>query len=82
LAAGSFLFKTFPYEKIGIKASLENDVFKVNGTIREGGAGYLVKRGAFSGVNIVNQNPDKLINSKDMVNRIKRIGVQGGPVVK
>jgi hypothetical protein len=82
--AGAFasLFKTFPYEKIGIKASLENDVFRVNGTIKEGGTEYLVKRGAFSGVNIVNQNPDNRISFKDMVNRIKRIGVRGGPVVK
>jgi len=82
--AGAFasFFKTFPYEKIGIRASLENDVFKVNGTIKEGGTEYLVKRGAFSGVNIVNQNPDNRISFKDMVNRIKRIGAGGGPVVK
>jgi hypothetical protein len=82
--AGAFasFFKTFPYEKIGIRASLENDVFKINGTIKERGTEYLVKRGAFSGVNIVNQNPDNRISFKDMVNRIKRIGVKGGPVVK
>jgi len=82
--AGAFasLFKKFPYEKIGIKASLENDVFTVNGTIREGGTEYLVKRGSFSGVDIVNQNPDNRISFKDMVKRIKRIGAKGGPVVK
>jgi len=82
--AGAFasLFKTFPYEKIGIKANLENDVFTVNGTIREGGTEYLVKRGSFSGVDIVNQNPDNRISFKDMVKRIKRIGSKGGPVVK
>ncbi|MDH4205037.1 MAG: hypothetical protein OEV45_05875 [Desulfobacteraceae bacterium] len=82
--AGAFasLFKKFPYEKIGIKANLENDVFTVNGTIREGGTEYLVKRGSFSGVDIVNQNPDNRISFKDMVKRIKRIGSKGGPVVK
>ncbi|MEJ2656545.1 MAG: hypothetical protein P8012_05040 [Desulfobacterales bacterium] len=82
--AGAFasFFKTFPYEKIGIRASLENDVFKVNGTIREGDTEYLVKRGGFSGVNIINQNPDNRISFKDMVSRIKRIGAGGGPVVK
>jgi len=82
--AGAFasLFKTFPYKKIGIKANLENDVFTVNGTIREGGTEYLVKRGSFSGVDIVNQNPDNRISFKDMVKRIKRIGFKGGPVVK
>ena len=82
--AGAFasLFKKFPYEKIGIRASLENDVFTVNGTIKEDGIEYLVKRGGFSGVNIVNQNPDNRVSFKDMVKRIKRIGSKGGPVVK
>ena len=82
--AGAFasFFKKFSYEKIGIRASLENDVFTVNGTIREGGTEYLVKRGSFSGVDIVNQNPDNRISFKDMVKRIKRIGSKGSPVVK
>jgi len=82
--AGAFasFFKTFPYKKIGIKANLENDVFTVNGTIREGGVEYLVKRGSFSGVDIINQNPDNRISFKDMVKRIKRIGSKGGPVVR
>ena len=82
--AGAFasFFKKFPYEKIGIRASLENDVFTVNGTIREGGTEYLVKRGSFSGVDIINQNPDNRVSFKDMVKRIKRIGSKGGPVVK
>jgi hypothetical protein len=82
--AGAFasFFKKFPYEKIGIRASLENDVFTVNGIIREGDTEYLVKRGRFSGVNIVNQNPDNRVSFKDMVKRIKRIGSKGGPVVK
>jgi len=82
--AGAFVsfFKKFPYEKIGIQANLENDVFTVNGTIREGGTEYLVKRGSFSGVNVVNQNTDNRISFKDMVKRIKRIGSKGDPVVK
>jgi len=80
-ALASF-FKKFPYEKIGIQANLENDVFTVNGTIREGGTEYLVKRGSFSGVDVVNQNLDNRISFKDMVKRIKRIGSKGAPVVK
>jgi hypothetical protein len=83
--AGSFtvLFKEFPYNKIGVKASLENDVFRVNGTNRKGGKEYLVERGRFSGVNIVNQNPDNRIRFKDMVKRIKRVTAGGrGPVIK
>ncbi|MCJ7809281.1 MAG: hypothetical protein MUP26_03355, partial [Desulfobulbaceae bacterium] len=82
--AGAFasVFEKFPYEKIGIRASLENDMFTINGTIREGGTEYLVKRGSFSGVNIVNQNPDNRISFKDMVKRIERITHKGGAVVK
>jgi hypothetical protein len=85
LAGGvALLFRKFPYQKIGVRATLENDEFSVNGTVREGGYEYLVKRGSFSGVNVVNQNPDNRISFKDMVKRIKRITVKGsgGPVVK
>ncbi len=83
--AGAFasLFKEFPYEKIGIHATLENDIFTVNGTIHEGGKEYLVKRGLFSGVNVVNQNPDNRVGFKDMIKRFKRItSSKGGPVIK
>ena len=83
--AGSLasLFRNFPYEQIGIRASLGNDVFRINGTIREGGMEYLVKRGGLSGVNVVNQNPDNRISFKDMVKRIKRVTARsGGPVIK
>jgi hypothetical protein len=31
------IFEEFPYKKIGIRASLENDVFRINGTIKEVG---------------------------------------------
>jgi hypothetical protein len=80
-AFGSF-FKKFPYKKIGIRAYLENDVFTINGTIREDGTEYLVKRGSFSGVNVVNQNPENRISFKDMVKRTKRITHKKVPVVK
>jgi hypothetical protein len=81
--AGAFasIFEKFPYEKIGIRAGLENDMFTINGTIREGATEYLVKRRGVSGVNIVNQNPDNRINFKDMVKRIQRITHKGGAVV-
>ena len=48
----------------------------------EGGTEYLVKRGSFPGVDVVNQNPDDRISFKDMVNRIKRISSKESPVVK
>jgi hypothetical protein len=73
--AGTFvyLFKELPYEKIGIRARLENDVFRINGTIRQDGKEYLVKRGGLAGVDVVNQNPDNRIGFKDMLKRLKRV---------
>jgi hypothetical protein len=66
-------FETLGYKKIGVKASLNNDFFTINGTINEGGTEYIMKRSGISGVNIVNRNPDNRIRFKDMVNRIKRV---------
>lgn len=84
-AAGvlSSFFKKFPYKKIGVKASLENDVFRINGTIKDGDKEYLIKKSGFSGVDVVNQNPDNRTSFKDMVKRIKRVtSSKGGPVIK
>jgi len=82
--AGAFasIFERFPYKKIGIRANLENDMFAINGTIKEDGTEYLVKRRTFSGINIVNQNPDNRISFKDMLKRINRITHKGGAVVQ
>lgn len=81
--AGTFasVFKKFPYEKIGVRARLENDMFMINGTIQEDGAEYIVKRSGLSGINIVNQIPDNRIHFKDMVKRIQRISHKGGAVI-
>lgn len=82
---GAFVsfFKELPYEKIGLKASLENDLFKINGTIEENGREYLVKKGGFSGVDVIIGTPgSNTISFKDMVKRIKRVTAsQEGPVV-
>ncbi len=73
--AGSLasVIQKFPYNKIGIRSSLLNDAFRINGTIKENGQEYLVKRGSFSGVNVINQNPNTWISFKDMVKRIGRV---------
>ena len=77
------LFKEFSYSRIGVRASLYNDTFRINGTIRENEKEYLVKKGGLSGVDVVNLNPDNRISFKDMVKRIKRIQQSdSGPVVK
>ena len=75
------LFKEFPYDKIAVQASLENDVFRIGGPLREGDKVYLVKRSGLSGVNVVNQDPDGRISFKDMMKRIKRVTApqQGTP---
>lgn len=73
---GAFVsfFRELPYEKIGVKASLENDVFRINGTIRENGKEYLIKKGGFSGVDVIIGTPgSNTISFKDMLRRIKRI---------
>jgi hypothetical protein len=76
-------FKKFNYRKIGVKASLENDMFKVNGLIHENGREYLIKKSGFSGVDIVNSNPDNRIGFKDMVKRIQRVlSPHASPVVQ
>ena len=83
--AGSFaeFFREFSYWKIGIAATLENDVFRIKGTIEQDGREYLVKKSGFSGVDVVNLNPDNRISFKDMVKRIRRISkTGGGPVIR
>ncbi|WP_153306194.1 hypothetical protein [Desulfatiglans anilini] len=81
--AGGFasLFQEFPYSKLGIHATLANDLFRIDGTIREDGKEYLVKRRGFAGVNVVNQSPGSAIGFKDMVKRIQRIRSGSGPVI-
>jgi hypothetical protein len=76
-------FKEFPYKKIGVAATLDNDIFRIRGTIKEDGKEFIVKRGGLSGVNVINQNPDNRIRFQDMVKRVKRITAgKGGPVIE
>jgi len=83
--AGAFssLFETLNYEKIGIRATLENDLFTINGTVRDQGREFLMKGSLIAGVNIINQNPDNRIRFKDMVKRIRRATSSGAkPVIR
>jgi hypothetical protein len=66
-------FKEYPYSKIGILCTLENDTFSVRGKIREGGNEYLVRRGWLRGIDVIIQNPDNSISFGDMEERIGRI---------
>ncbi len=83
--AGHFasLFREFVYAKMGIRAVLENDQFRINGTIAEGGVEYIVRKGGVPGVDVVNLNPANQISFKDMVKRVQRLAEPGaGPVVR
>ena len=74
---GSFWMKFvrgFRYEKLGIVSTLRNDTFTLNGTIREGGTEYLVKKPALFGISVVNRDPTRKISFKEMTGRLKRIG--------
>ncbi len=68
-----YFFKEFSYKRIGISCSLNNDLFVLHGLIKKGGREYLVERGFFGGVNVINMNPGGRIRFKDMVERLKRI---------
>ena len=83
--SGAFItvFDKLPYSKIGIHASLASDSFRIKGSDWEGGPDYLVKRGSFSGVDVVNRNPYTPISFKDMLNRIKGVMTsKSGPVIE
>jgi len=66
-----------------VHATLKNDIFRINGTIRENGKEYLVRRSALGGVDVINQSTDNRASFKDMIKRITRI-TEGsrGPVVQ
>ena len=68
------LFKKFSYSRIGISCRLKNDVFELHGLYKSGNKEYLVKRGFFGGVNVINMNPKGKISFRDMLDRLKRIG--------
>ncbi len=67
------LFKTFSYSELGIACYLNNDFFTIRGTVVEDGTEYLLKRGIFGGINIINQNPKNRISWNDMLRRMERI---------
>jgi hypothetical protein len=72
----------FGYTKIGISCSLKNDIFTLNGTIREKGVEYLVKRSWLFGISVVNKKTRNKIRFKDMMDRLKRIGESEGATTK
>lgn len=83
--SGSFwlrFIRGFRYEKIGILSTLKNDTFTIDGTIRENGMEYLVKRPRLFGISVINRMPGKTIGFKDMMSRLNRVGQSSPPVIK
>ena len=68
------LVHSFNYSRIGIACSLRNDVFRLQGTVIEGGIQYLVRRATFFGIDVVNAKPVNTISFKDMLGRLERVG--------
>lgn len=71
-------FKEYPYSRIGIKCTLENDKFHLNGKIHEGDTEYFIRRGFLRGIDVVNMSPDNTISFQDMQERIGRIFKKDG----
>ena len=68
-----YFFQEFPYEKIGFRCTLNNDVFRIKGLIKEGEDEYIVKKPLFTGINVINRSGDNQISFSDMLKRLKRV---------
>ncbi len=66
-------FKSFSYDKIGIRCILKNDFFSLEGLIKEGNTEYLIRKRGIKGVNVINKQSPNLISWREMINRLKRI---------
>ncbi len=66
-------FKSFSYDRIGIRCTLKNDFFSLEGLIKEGKTEYLIRRRGIKGVNVINKQSPNLISWREMINRLKRI---------
>lgn len=79
-------FKEYPYSRIGMRCTLENDNFNIRGKIREGGKEYLIRRAFLRGIDVVNMDPENVVSFKDMQERISRVFQKGkdgeGPTIK
>ncbi len=66
-------FKEFPYKRLGLRCTLENDVFTIRGKIIEGGKEYIIKRGLLRGIDVINHNPENTISFREMQTRLNAI---------
>lgn len=75
------LFNAFPYEKLGIKASLQGDILTLDGveTYKQEGY-YLVKGQGLPRLNIVGFQHKT--SYKDLINRLKEAANSEGPIIQ
>jgi hypothetical protein len=71
-------FKEYPYSRIGIKCTLENDNFRLNGKIHEGGNEYFIRKSFLRGLDVINRDPDNTVSFDDMQERVGRIFKKDG----
>ena len=69
----SQFFKEFSYAGLGLECTLNDDIFKIRGLIRDDGIEYIIKRPPLFGINVVNSNPENLISFSDMLKRLRRV---------
>ncbi|WP_432735052.1 hypothetical protein [Maridesulfovibrio sp. FT414] len=69
----SQFFKAFGYAGLGLECTLDNDMFRIRGLIRDDGIEYIIKRPPLFGINVINSNPENLIRFSDMLKRVKRV---------
>lgn len=69
----SQFFKEFGYAGLGLECTLDDDLFKIRGLIRDDGIEYIIKRPPLFGINVINSNPENLISFSDMLKRLKRV---------
>lgn len=69
----SQFFKEFGYAGLGLECTLNDDIFKIRGLIRDDGIEYIIKRPPLFGINVINSNPENLISFSDMLKRLRRV---------
>ncbi|MEN6615203.1 MAG: hypothetical protein ABFD12_01470, partial [Syntrophorhabdus sp.] len=79
-------FKEYPYSRIGVRCTLENDNFNVRGKIFAGNNEYLIRRAFLRGIDVVNRDPQNMVSFKDMQERVSRVFQKekngAGPTIK
>jgi hypothetical protein len=64
----------YAYREIGLSCTLEEDLFRLRGTVIEDGVEYLVRKPDWFGIDVINKNPDNEILFSDIMERIRSIG--------